>query len=336
MSTELTDGNFESQAEDPTVTVAIPTYNRAALLPDAIESVLAQTFSDFELLILDDASTDETPTVARSYGDRRVRHIRNPKNIGMTANWNRGFELARGTYVSPLHDDDRWTDRFLERAVEVFSICPTAGFVYSAVSSELGLETKDRVFSQYEALDRLRRRNEVAEEAALVRRQALIEVGGFRDRWPFSMDWEVWLKIAARYPVGFLAESFGHKGTHGEDQFTARIGRTPLAVASDRLGMLRETIPDLPLSEDRRRKLLAAAMRSLAQAQLVTAWDYAARGERARARAEARFAFSIDKYVAVTSPHLAAATYLGLFLPPSLMRRLNTFRAAARPIFRRD
>ncbi len=100
--------------------------------------------------------------------------------------------------------------------------------------------------------------------------------------------------------------------------------------------MLRTTIPELPLPDEIRKRLLKGAMRSLAQAQLVDAWDWAARGHRKRARQEAKFAFKIDRRVALRAPLLVAATYLGLLLPPRLMRRLNRFRTATRHLLRPD
>ena len=320
----------------PAVTVAIPTHNRAGLLREAIDSVLQQTFQDFEVLVLDDASTDDTPMVVDSYTDPRIRRIRHSVNVGMKANWNRGVELADGEFVTLLHDDDRWDPRFLERAMVMMKQNPELGFVYSAPAGISGLSKRDRIYSPLDALDHLRKRNEVGVEAVLVRRDALIAVGRFRDRWPFSMDWDAWLRIAARHPVGFLAESLGYNGAGAEGRLTSRMEETPLAIARDRYGMLRTTIPELPLPDESRKRLLKGAMRSLAQTQLVDAWDWAARGHRKRARQEAKFAFEIDRRVALRAPLLVAATYLGLLLPPSLVRRLDRFRAAARRLLRPD
>ena len=332
--------------EGPLVTVAIPTYNRAAFIRDAIDSVLAQTFSDFELIILDDASTDGTAEIARSYDDPRLQYRRNPSNIGMTGNWNLGFELAQGRLVALLHDDDRWAPEFLERAVQLFARSPDVGFAYAPTrpidrqgrvvgDARLGLATADRVFPPPEALDRLVRRTEVSVAAVLVRRAAFFEAGGFRDRWPYHMDWELWIKIASRHSVGFLSEVLGYHREH-DDRLSERFGRTPLLTAKDRLGMLQEAIPHLPLPERRRRELLDAAMRSLAQTQLVDAWAWGVDGDGRRARAEARFAFSIDRRVALRAPLLVAAAYAGSFLPSTVLRRVNAGRSALRAIVRRD
>src|SRR6266480_3507457 len=95
------------------VTVVIPTYNRRTFLPIAITSVLRQTFADFQLIVLDDASTDETASVVTSFQDARISYIRNEINLGMVENWNNGFRLARTEYVAFLHDDDVWEPKFL-------------------------------------------------------------------------------------------------------------------------------------------------------------------------------------------------------------------------------
>ena len=103
-------------AHKPTITILLPTFSRAHYLPLALESVLAQTFKDFELLILDDASTDDTETVAREYAakDGRIRYIRHRKNLGITRNWRHGLEAARGEFLCFLEDDDLFLPTFLE------------------------------------------------------------------------------------------------------------------------------------------------------------------------------------------------------------------------------
>jgi|GEM_PF-77423 nucleoside-diphosphate-sugar epimerase/GT2 family glycosyltransferase len=104
----------------PTVTVCIPVYNCQEYIAQAIESVLAQTFSDFELLIVDNASTDETLDVIARYTDPRIRLIRNKKNIGVEANWNKAITEARGKYVKLLPADDFLYPSCLEQQVRIF------------------------------------------------------------------------------------------------------------------------------------------------------------------------------------------------------------------------
>lgn len=101
----------------PRVTVCLPTYNRAHYLPGAIESVLNQTFWDFELLIYDNASTDETPDIVKGFRDARIRYVRHPQNIGMPKNWVHAINASTGQYCGILSDDDRWDPVFLERLI---------------------------------------------------------------------------------------------------------------------------------------------------------------------------------------------------------------------------
>ena len=91
----------------PLVTVAIPTYNRGPLLRLAIESALAQTYSNLEILILDNASSDETSTVVLEFNDSRIKYFRHPVNLGLTANWEAALGLASGSFFLVLSDDDR-------------------------------------------------------------------------------------------------------------------------------------------------------------------------------------------------------------------------------------
>ena len=100
--------------------MGIPTYNHATYLRESIQSVLDQTFPDFELIIVDDASVDDTPEIVQSFGDKRIRCYRNLKNIGQTPNWNRCLELARGEYITIFHDDDVMLPENLSMKVKAF------------------------------------------------------------------------------------------------------------------------------------------------------------------------------------------------------------------------
>ncbi|MCU0549072.1 MAG: glycosyltransferase family 2 protein [Leptolyngbya sp. Prado105] len=103
----------------PKISVCIPTYNRAHLLPYAIDSVFAQTISDWELIVCDDGSKDATPEVLSRYPDSRIRYIRHSRNVGKSNNMRSGFEIAAGTYFIKFDDDDRLTPKFLEKTSEI-------------------------------------------------------------------------------------------------------------------------------------------------------------------------------------------------------------------------
>ncbi|MEM6449832.1 MAG: glycosyltransferase [Cyanobacteria bacterium P01_D01_bin.105] len=115
----------------PNVSICIPTYNRADVLPYAVNSVLSQTYTDFELLICDDASSDHTPEVVRQWQDPRVRYICHPQNIKRSRNMRSGYEAAKGEYFIKFDDDDALTPTFLEKAVAVLETQPEVDFVCS-------------------------------------------------------------------------------------------------------------------------------------------------------------------------------------------------------------
>ncbi len=103
----------------PKISVCIPTYNRAHFLRGAIASVMAQTVSDWEIIVCDDGSTDETPELMASYGDARIHYVRHDRNIGKSNNMRSGFEAATGTYFVKFDDDDLLMPEFLEKTSRI-------------------------------------------------------------------------------------------------------------------------------------------------------------------------------------------------------------------------
>lgn len=119
----------------PTVSVCMPVYNGENFVADAIASILAQTFADFELIVTDNASIDRTETIVRSFASRdpRVRYIRNPTNIGAAENYNLGYRLSRGRYLKWAAHDDVLSEDFLERTVAILERDPTVSIAFGRV-----------------------------------------------------------------------------------------------------------------------------------------------------------------------------------------------------------
>lgn len=110
----------------PLVTILIPTYSRARFLREALQSAVSQTYQNLEILILDDASPDETAAVAAEFaGDPRVQYIRHTQNLGIVGNWRAGIERARGEFFCLLHDDDTFESTFVERLLEPLRADPS-------------------------------------------------------------------------------------------------------------------------------------------------------------------------------------------------------------------
>ncbi len=111
------------------VSICIPTFNRRELLAIAVDSVLQQTYQDFELIICDDGSTDSTSDLMAQFSDRRIHYIRHPQNIGKSNNMISGFQAATGEYFIKFDDDDRLTPSFLEKTSELLNQNPHIDFV---------------------------------------------------------------------------------------------------------------------------------------------------------------------------------------------------------------
>lgn len=123
------------------VSIVIPSFNHAHFLGQCIESVLAQTVSEWELIIVDDASTDESVELARGYDDARIRLYVNDQNLGTYGTQNRGLELARGEIIAILDSDDFWSPTKLERQLALWSKYPSAVFCYARGAVAGGDET---------------------------------------------------------------------------------------------------------------------------------------------------------------------------------------------------
>ena len=119
--------------QPPAVSLCVPTFNRAHALGRTLDSLLQQTFRNFELLIVDNASSDETAEVVGRFDDPRIRYYRNSRNLGMYPNWNRCLDLSRGEYVAIYHDHDLYDPRIVERAVAILNSHPEVSFVYTGV-----------------------------------------------------------------------------------------------------------------------------------------------------------------------------------------------------------
>ncbi|MBU2955621.1 glycosyltransferase [Marinobacter sp. F3R08] len=186
-----------------TVSVVTPTYNRARFLPDAIESVLAQTHSDFELIVWDDGSDDDTREVLEPYlADSRVRYFYQ-ENQGQSYARNHALEHASGDYIAFLDSDDLWAPDKLEKQLAFLLANPEVDIVHGdeAMIDEDGKVTSLANMRRYSG--RITRYlladNSVSIATVLVRRRCFVEMGGFDTSVGVADDYELWLRFSARY-----------------------------------------------------------------------------------------------------------------------------------------
>ena len=205
-------------SKKPKVSFVVPCYKLAHLLPECVNSILAQTYEDFEVLIMDDCSPDNTPEVARSFQDPRVQHIRNQPNLGHLRNYNKGIGLARGEYVWLISADDRLrSSQVLEKYVRLLEANPRIGYVFCpAVGLQDHTETgivdysligsEDKVFDGRKLLEKLVMENFVIAASGLSRRECYEKVSMFPLDMPWAGDWYLWCVFALHYDVGYFAE----------------------------------------------------------------------------------------------------------------------------------
>jgi glycosyltransferase involved in cell wall biosynthesis len=202
-----------------TISVIIPAWNRAHYLRETIDSVLAQTQPAFEIIVVDDGSTDDTPAVLATYGDR-IRVLRQ-RNQGVATARNTGVAAARGDFLCFLDSDDLWHPRKLELQLARFASDPELGLVHC------GFETFDDAgtiavnlngLEGWVGLEILRFDRDVilvCGSGVMVPRRVAEECGDFDPRLPVSDDWEYCLRIAMRHRIGFVRESLVRYRQHG-------------------------------------------------------------------------------------------------------------------------
>ena len=198
-------------AEAPLVSVVMPAYNAAPFLRAAIESVLAQTFRSFELIVVDDGSTDETAAIARSFG-ARLRYIRQ-ENARQAAARNRGVRESRGAFIAFLDADDLWREDKLAKQVARLQSDPTLGLVYSSMTeidlAGARLEERPARLRGHVMRDVLLGRGAGGGglgSTALVRREVFEAVGEFDSDLPPCEDTDFFWRVASRYAVDFVDE----------------------------------------------------------------------------------------------------------------------------------
>jgi glycosyltransferase involved in cell wall biosynthesis len=204
----------------PPVSVIIPTHNRANLLGRAIKSVLSQTFEDFELIVVDDASTDRTPEVVGSIDDGRIRYIRLKKNSGAPIARNTGIKKSRGEFIAFLDDDDEWLPMRLEVQLKKFEgLEKSVGVVYGGfyyVSQENG-KILGRNVPKFrgDVYPYLLKENFIGSPTLLIRRKCFKKAGLFDPLLTSSQDWDMWLRIAKHYKFDYVNEIIAKYYVHG-------------------------------------------------------------------------------------------------------------------------
>jgi glycosyltransferase involved in cell wall biosynthesis len=222
------------QAKNPKVSVIIPTYNRGWILREAIDSVLAQDHRDYELIVVDDGSTDDTRQILGSYG-RDIVVLQQP-NRGVSGARNRGIAESRAPLVAFLDSDDLWLPQKLTRQVAFFQSKPDALICQTEetwLRNGARVNPKKRhrkpagqIFEPSLALCL------VSPSAVMIRKPLFDAVGLFDERLPACEDYDLWLRISCRHPVFLIDEPLIIKRGGHADQLSQAAGLDKYRIQS--------------------------------------------------------------------------------------------------------
>lgn len=301
----------------PAVSVVIAAHDQGAFLRDALASVVGQTFADWECVVVDDASTDDTPQVVAAHrGDARVRYVRTER-IERAAARNRGVAETSGPLVAFLDADDRWHPEKLARQVAALAEAPEVGFCYTVarfvdtVGRPLAVRKPPRVVAG-RVFPEMMRANFVILASVVARRHCLDAVGAFDPTLPVlgCEDWDLWLRLARRWPVAAVDAELTFYRRHGANTDWAQVMASGLAVVDRHYA--------LPGTGD-------AARLSHRAARARVRWYHAGalEGGRAQAAATALRALVEAPETATSRPALGALAALCLPAPAArALRRL--------------
>ncbi len=210
------------------VSVIIPTYNRRELLKRAIQSVLNQTFSKYSLTIIDDGSTDQTDKILKEFKGNKIHYFRQ-EHKGVSAARNLGIKEARGEFIAFLDSDDAWHPKKLEVQLEFFRKHPEAMIA----------QTEEEWIRDGRPLKPQKKHKQhsgniyreclplciVSPSAVMMRREIFETVGPFDERLPACEDYDMWLRIAARYPIYLIEGKLTIKYGGHPDQLSRTVGQ---------------------------------------------------------------------------------------------------------------
>jgi glycosyltransferase involved in cell wall biosynthesis len=256
------------EASSPLVTVLMPVHNSEAFVVDAIESILGQTFRDFEFLIIDDGSTDRSVEIVEGYADSRIRLVCNDHQLELVRTLNRGLDLAQGKYVARMDADDISLPERLERQVDFMETNPDVGICGTWLVT-MG-DREGGIWSYPEGAEEIRCRllfhAPIGHPTVCMRREMLVRHGlRFDEGYPHAEDYEFWIRASGAFPLANLdsvllrhrihAGSVSQKYRGAQEANVKRIhrerlGRLGLKPTEEDLFIHRQISPNPPEGEE--------------------------------------------------------------------------------------
>ncbi len=222
----------------PEVSVIIPTYNRANVLKRSVDSVLNQSYRDFELIIVDDASTDNTEVIVNKINDSHIRYVRLSTNGGPAQARNEGVRVAKGKYIAFQDSDDYWRTEKLQKQMDFLKNNPEYLFVFCKIVGKEKPYTQippenffDTEKYEHGFLDILLISNKIGTPSMMMKKSLFEELGGFNSELRTMEDWDLALRAAESHPIGYISDilveaDLSHEGVNsirGEESIKTEL-----------------------------------------------------------------------------------------------------------------
>jgi len=228
------------------VSIIIPTYNRAHTIARAIKSVLNQTYGNFEVIVVDDGSSDDTEKIVGNFSEKRLLYTRQAVNKGAAAARNTGIRMARGEYIDFQDSDDEWFTEKLEKQMEIFKNSPPhVGVVYTGfwrVQNDRNVYFPTPHIKKKEGNihESILEENFVTTQSAVVAAECFQKSDVFDENLPSLEDWELWIRVSKYYEFRFVKEPL-LKAYHQKDSINTNL---PASIKARTL-ILEKHYPDL-------------------------------------------------------------------------------------------
>ena len=326
------------------MTILVPAYNAEKHLREALESMLAQTYRNIEIILLDDASTDRTPEIAKEYAGR-VQYIRIPKNLGIYGgNVNVGIEHARGEFIATYHADDVYMPTIVEQHVAYLMEHPEVGAVFGL---DIFIDGEGREYGRLTLPPEVRgekpldyptvlnalltyKNTFLVGPTSMVRTSVHRHVGGYRpERYRIASDLEMWVRIARHYPIAIL-ESYVMKYRHFHGNATQQYFH--LRTNPENVFMILDDYLDDGGRAVATRRALVSYEAHRSEDRVMVAINHYIKGELAEGREALRQAKLAP---IIRTPHVQRTRLLVLFAGLWVLLRLPRVDAVARRMYDR-
>lgn len=279
------------KGNQPLISIVTPTYNREAFLAEAIQSVIDQTYENFELIIVDDGSTDGSEVLVQRYvqEDSRIRYFKQ-HNQGQSVARNRGIQESRGEFVCFLDSDNKWFPDKLEVSVKAFADNSSVDIVYgnNVTISETGAELSRSNMPRHSGMitERLLADNFISMNTTMVRKHCFDTLGAFNERDRLAEDYELWLRLSTQFRFLYVPHYFGYYRVMDDQISTDKEAR--FSANEQIIHSFLEQFPDALTRKQKRAGLCRFYLRK--------ARYLSATGQRRRCFSALRRAFGLDPF----------------------------------------